>query len=173
MFDAMKKPRPGSAAERAAAVEREKARERWRKQQAEAKEYREEKANRPVADMAKPDVAKQAANTAKAEGRVIFQYLDVVSVTTGSVVPMIGAFTTDEQGATKGKLGRTTGSRAVTSPIESIESVGWKLVDIGYVYQQTHAVSRDKFLASGQQEAYSGRVLGIYTFRREHEPTTG
>ena len=70
---------------------------------------------------------------------------------------MVGAFSTDVAGSTMGSQ----------SPIESIESVGWRLIDTGYVYQQTLAESRDKFMASGQQEAYSGRILGIYTFRVE------
>lgn len=94
-----------------------------------------------------------AARAAKEAGRSVFQYMDVVSTIKGAVVPLIGAFATDEQGITKGKLGQAAGRRVLVSPIES------------YVYQQTHAESRDKFLASGQQEAYSGRILGIYTFR--------
>ena len=44
-----------------------------------------------------------------------------------------------------------------------------ELLDAGYVYQQTHAESRDKLLASGQQEAYSGRIMAIYTFRLKEE----
>ena len=115
------------------------------------------------------DELKKAAEAALDAGREIYQYMEILSVNTGTVVPMFGAYSTDEQGATKGYLGRTAGSRALpgsATAIESIESVGWTLIDAGYVYQQTHAESRDKFFASGQQEAFSGRVIGIYTFRR-------
>ena len=43
------------------------------------------------------------------------------------------------------------------------------MIDAGYVFQQTSADSRDKFLASGQEETIGGRVLGIYTFRLVEE----
>ncbi len=131
---------------------------------------KEQKAQEAQADLDRQaasvsDAAVAAARAAKEAGRSVFQYMDVVSTIKGAVVPLIGAFATDEQGITKGKLGQAAGRRVLVSPIESIESAGWRLVDTGYVYQQTHAESRDKFLASGQQEAYSGRILGIYTFR--------
>ena len=51
--------------------------------------------------------------------------------------------------------------------IEKIESEGWRMEHVGYVFRPTRTVSRDRFLASGQQEAISGEVLGIYIFRAE------
>ena len=114
---------------------------------------REQKAREAQAAILQAAV--EAATAAKEAGRSIFQYMDVVSTTKGEIVPMLGAFSTEVAGSSMGSL----------SPIESIESVGWRLIDTGYVYQQTLAESRDKFMASGQQEAYSGRILGIYTFR--------
>ena len=105
------------------------------------------------------------ARTAKEAGRTIFQYIEVLTETTAHVVPMIGAYTSDEEGemglqSALGKKGRT-----LEPAIEQIESEGWNLVNAGYVFQPTTSESRDKFLASGQQEAIGGRVLGVYTFR--------
>lgn len=44
--------------------------------------------------------ATSAAKAAKKAGRKVFQYMDVVSTTKGEVIPMVGAFTKDEQGFT-------------------------------------------------------------------------
>ncbi|MDX6284725.1 MAG: hypothetical protein QOG53_210 [Frankiales bacterium] len=49
--------------------------------------------------------------------------------------------------------------------LSAIEAVGWRLEHVGYIYQVTSESSRDKFLASGQQIAVSGRTIGIYLFR--------
>ena len=43
------------------------------------------------------------------------------------------------------------------------------MIDTGYVFQQTSADSRDKSLASGQEAAIGGRILGIYAFRLVEE----
>jgi hypothetical protein len=56
-----------------------------------------------------------------------------------------------------------TGSHAGT--LASIESVGWQLEHVGYVFIVTSESSRDKFMASGQQVALSGKTIGIYLFR--------
>lgn len=96
-----------------------------------------------------------AANAARQAGHRVFQYMDVLDVTKALVVPLVGAFT-------EGKSGPVTAKRPV---IEQIESQGWKLENIGYVFQETGSESRDKFLASGQQIAVSGRVLAYYLFR--------
>ena len=42
--------------------------------------------------------------------------------------------------------------------LESIERQGWRLEHAGYVFIVTGSETRDKFLASGHQEAVSGRV---------------
>ncbi|MCU1590071.1 MAG: hypothetical protein JWP11_1327 [Frankiales bacterium] len=57
-----------------------------------------------------------------------------------------------------------TSSHAGT--LSSIEAVGWRLEHVGYVFQVTGESSRDKFVASGQQVAVSGKTVGIYLFRR-------
>ena len=101
------------------------------------------------------ETPKGAANAARHAGHKVFQYMDVLDVTKALVVPLVGAFT-------EGKSGPVTAKRPV---IEQIESQGWKLENVGYVFQETGSESRDKFLASGQQIAVSGRVLAYYLFR--------
>jgi hypothetical protein len=54
-----------------------------------------------------------------------------------------------------------------------IESEGWRLQDVDYVFQQTGAVSRDKLLSSGQTSVVTGQIVGIYLFRRAAEPPAG
>lgn len=57
----------------------------------------------------------------------------------------------------------TTANHAGT--LAAIESVGWRLEHVGYVFVVTSESSRDKFMASGQQVAVSGNTVGIYLFR--------
>lgn len=132
---------------------------------------------------------KGMARSAWEAKRKVWQFLEVISETTGKVVPMIGTYTADEHGSIgqsghAALLGQETYTadergpidlqkskgRAQGSPIEQIESEGWTLANAGYVFQETGSVSRDKFLSSGQQEAVSGRILGIYIFRRTNRP---
>lgn len=73
---------------------------------------------------------------------------------------MVGAFTdkTDSQHV---------------STLDAIERQGWKLEHAGYVFRVTGSESRDKFLASGQQEAVSGEIIGIYLFRASGDTDVG
>lgn len=52
------------------------------------------------------------------------------------------------------------------STLTDIESIGWTLFDVGYVFRPTGSVSRDKMLSSGQVESIQGEIIGIYLFRR-------
>ena len=52
------------------------------------------------------------------------------------------------------------------SILERIEAEGWHLEHANYVFRVTGSVSRDKLLSSGQQEAVSGEIVGVYLFRR-------
>jgi hypothetical protein len=52
------------------------------------------------------------------------------------------------------------------SVLDAIESEGWRLEHGDYVWEQTGFVSRDKFLQSGQTGGVTGRIIGIYIFRR-------
>ena len=91
--------------------------------------------------------------------------MEVLTETKAEVIPMVGAYARDEAGATGLQSVVGTQNRTVGSAIQAIESEGWRMVHAGYVFQQTYAESRNKLLASGQQVAIEGRVLGIYTFR--------
>ena len=124
------------------------------------------------ADAMHVDVRKHA-KAAYSAGLNVYQYMAVLSAAKGTVAPMMGAFVQDEQGFTSGALGKLVGGRPLFGPIEHIESAGWRLVDTGYIYQQTHSESRDKLLASGQQVANTGRIVAVYTFRRTNEVQEG
>jgi hypothetical protein len=50
--------------------------------------------------------------------------------------------------------------------LDAVESEGWRLEHANYVYRITGSVILDKFLPSGQQEAVSGEIIGVYLFRR-------
>ncbi|CBE69323.1 MAG: hypothetical protein F9K13_12830 [Candidatus Methylomirabilis oxygeniifera] len=95
------------------------------------------------------------ARAAKAAGMKIFQIDVPLSWTKGYTVAMVGAFTD------------STKTSDYSRTIQAIEEEGWRLDHVGYVYRITGSESRDKFLASGQQEAVSGEIIGIYMFRAE------
>jgi hypothetical protein len=92
------------------------------------------------------------ASAARANGARLFQITLPLSTSKATVVPMAGAFTDIEAG----NHGKT---------LDLIEREGWKLDHVGYVFRALGSESRDKFLASGQQEAISGEIVGIYIFR--------
>lgn len=66
-------------------------------------------------------------------------------------------------------FGQSTGTRTIrkehAGPLEIIESEGWRLEHVGYVFQPKGSQSRDRFLSTGQAETVLGEVLGIYLFR--------
>ncbi|MGN6280736.1 hypothetical protein [Frateuria sp.] len=93
------------------------------------------------------------ARFAKAAGMKIFQIDVPLSKTKGQTVAMVGAFAHSSKTVNYANI------------IQSIEDEGWRLDHVGYVYRVTGSESRDKFMASGQQEAVSGEIIGIYIFR--------
>ncbi len=64
-----------------------------------------------------------------------------------------------------GAFANSTKIEDYSGTIQAIEDEGWHLEHVGYIYRITGSESRDKFLASGQQEAVSGEIVGIYIFR--------
>ena len=48
--------------------------------------------------------------------------------------------------------------------LTEIETEGWTLVEAGWLFRVTGAISRDKFLSTGQQVATEGRTVGVYLF---------
>lgn len=93
------------------------------------------------------------ARAAKQAGMTIFQIDVPLSKTTGATVAMAGT------------LSRSTKTEDYANTIQAIEEEGWHLDHVGYIYRITGSTSRDKFLASGQQEAVNGEIVGIYIFR--------
>lgn len=111
---------------------------------------REEEENRREKKFAKtPAGQAKAARAARAR---IFQLSLPLSETTGFTIALTGAYS-------------TTTTQQHASILDSIEAEGWKLEHAGYVYRITGGVSRDKFFASGQQEAVNGEIVGVYIFR--------
>lgn len=99
------------------------------------------------------DDAVSRARAALAAGSKLFQIALPLSQTAATVVAMSHASVHT----------RTTEH---ASMLDAIEAEGWRLEHANYVYRVTGSVSRDKFLSSGQQEAVSGEIIGVYLFRR-------
>jgi hypothetical protein len=95
------------------------------------------------------------ARSARAAGAQLFQISIPLTETQRTASSMMtGAVDT------KRRLG---GNHATV--LDAIESEGWRLEHASYVFEQTGAVSRDKFMSSGQVTQATGRILGIYVFR--------
>jgi hypothetical protein len=54
----------------------------------------------------------------------------------------------------------------VSGVIQQVEAVGWRLHDIGYVYQPL----RERSHAMTTSNIMTGNIVGIYTFRRPEPP---
>jgi hypothetical protein len=93
------------------------------------------------------------ARSAKVAGMKIFQIDFPLSSTRARVEVMVGAYADSSD------------AKDYSNEIQSIEAEGWRLEHANYIYRITGSESRDKFLASGQQEAVSGEIIGIYIFR--------
>jgi hypothetical protein len=93
------------------------------------------------------------ARTAFERGDQLFQFEIDVKNTKAAVIPMITATT----------------NTSTTDPVAILNSVcneGWELVNGSFVFHELGSESRDKFLASGQNVAVKGTVIGYYLFRR-------
>lgn len=100
------------------------------------------------------------SRAAKAAGQRYFQIeipLALTARTFGSM--LLGDVATTER--------RFAGQGAV---LTEIEEEGWQLFQAGFVFQETGAVSRDKFLSSGQSVQTTGHTAGVYLFRATDEP---
>lgn len=65
-----------------------------------------------------------------------------------------------------GDVRRTTHHGGAPDLLGQIEQLGWRLEHASWVFIETGQSSRDKVLASGQATTVTGRVVGIYLFRR-------
>jgi hypothetical protein len=93
------------------------------------------------------------ARTAFDRGDHLFQFEIDVKNTQAVVIPMVTATT----------------NTSSTDPVEILNSVcheGWELVNGSFVFHELGSESRDKFMASGQNIAVKGTVIGYYLFRR-------
>lgn len=96
------------------------------------------------------------ARAAFERGDRLFQFVIDVKETKAVVIPMGGATTT----------------ATTTDPVAILNSVcneGWELVNGSFVFHELGSESRDKFLASGQNVAVRGTIVGYYLFRRSEE----
>ncbi|WP_349343556.1 hypothetical protein [Marinobacter sp. MMG032] len=135
--------------EQKAALEKERS-ERKAEEERKKAEYlrkREEKA------FAESPAGK--ARAAKASGASIFQIDLPLSKTAATVIPLGDAY------------GQSSKTNDYAATIEAIEQEGWRLDHAGYVYRVTGSESREKALGSGQREAVTGEIIGIYIFRAE------
>lgn len=133
----------------------------------------EQQAAKAAAD-AEKKAAKEAEEFAKSPrgqaraafeaGDAFFQYSGPLSETKRSISNIISGST-----GTQGKDKTMTWKHTDTLGI--IEDEGWTLADVGYVYEPTGSVSRDKFASSGQTATMTGRIVGVYLFRRTEDST--
>jgi hypothetical protein len=93
------------------------------------------------------------ARLAYEHGDQIFQCAIDVKQTKAMVVAMVGAYTTQS-------------SNDPAAILNQICWEGWDLVDASFVFVELGSESRDKFLASGQNVAVKGTVMGYYVFKR-------
>lgn len=66
-------------------------------------------------------------------------------------------------------MGAATTATTTSDPVAILNSVcdeGWELVNGSFVFHELGSESRDKFLASGQNVAVRGTIIGYYLFRR-------
>jgi hypothetical protein len=101
------------------------------------------------------------ARAAYRAGDQMFQYSIDVMNQQAVVIAMVGAKTTSKTGDP-------------TAVLNSVCREGWEIVSADFPFVMTGQESRDKFLASGQDVAVAGTVLGYYVFRRrdDHVPET-
>jgi hypothetical protein len=94
------------------------------------------------------------ARIAYETGAHVFQYSLDVHKTQAVVVNMVGAYA------------RTASTTDPSVILNSVCNEGWDLVNGSFVFLELGSESRDKFLASGQQVAVKGSIVGYYLFRR-------
>jgi hypothetical protein len=93
-------------------------------------------------------------------GDVLFQVSFDIQNVKASVVAMTNAYTT-----------RT--ARDPSDILNSIAAEGWDLHTCSTAFVNEGEESRDRFMASGQQVAVRGRLVGTYVFTRRpgHQPS--
>jgi hypothetical protein len=93
------------------------------------------------------------ARVAFEEGDHVFQYAINVMNQEAIIVAMVGSKT----------------KKSTSDPVDVLNSVcheGWEIVNGSFVFVEEGQQSRDKFLASGQNVATKGSIVGYYLFKR-------
>jgi hypothetical protein len=149
--------RRGTDSEQKAAKDAEKraraeAKERERAASEDQKRLRSLYAAREAQLKAFNESAAGQARAAYARQDRLFQFFIDVKDTKPVVVP----------------LGPATTQSKTSDPVAILNAVcneGWELVNGSFVFHELGSESRDKFLASGQNVAVRGTVIGYYLFR--------
>ncbi len=103
------------------------------------------------------------ARTARETGDGFFEYTGSLAETSRTVMGVLGGTSTSS-----GHRRRMTSH---TDVLAQIEDEGWKLEHVGYVFEPTGTVSRDKAFSSGQTSTTSGKIVGVYLFRADQDWT--
>jgi hypothetical protein len=103
------------------------------------------------------------ARAARENGDGFFEYTGSLAETSRTVMGVLGGTSTSS-----GHKRRMTSH---TDVLAQIEDEGWKLEHVGYVFEPTGTVSRDKAFSSGQTSTTSGKIVGVYLFRVDQDWT--
>jgi hypothetical protein len=95
------------------------------------------------------------ATTAKQQRQGFLELQLVV----GSSQRVSSVFNPDPTGSGDNRVATHAGTLA------AIESIGWRLEHVGYIFLITGESSADRMFSSGQNTAVSGQTVGIYLFR--------
>jgi hypothetical protein len=148
-------PEEESAKQQAKALEQEELR-RQREIAAAAKAKNEERKLAEETEKAFRSSPAGQAQSAFDRSDSVFQFSMDVKDTKPIVIAMVGATT-------------ATTSSDPSAILNSIVRQGWELLNGSFVFHELGSESRDKFLASGQNVAVRGTIIGYYLFRRREE----
>lgn len=82
-----------------------------------------------------------------------------VQLVVGSSQRVSSFFNPDPKGSGENRTANHAGTLA------AIESIGWRLEHVGYIFMITGESSADRMFGTGQNTAVSGETVGIYLFR--------
>ena len=108
------------------------------------------------------------ARVAFERGDHVFQYETDVRSNRAVVRPLLMGSTAVAKETFQSKF-----SRGPVATLNAVCDEGWELVNGSFVFVETGQRSRDKFMASGQQVAVSGSVVGYYLFKRNEANKVG
>lgn len=90
------------------------------------------------------------ARTAYEAGDTFFQVSAPLSETKRTAMGVLGG----------DKAGMKRDEQAHGDILGRVEKEGWRLADVGYVFEETGSVSRDKLMSSGQTANVTGNIVG-------------